>query len=246
MKNSFLKTLISFLLCTTFCLTADAQVNGRQGYVPTTNWPYLLEDFQKGVVVYNNDTVSMAKLNFHLRAQSLDCIDYNGKIARVSLSKFQCAIIDKEVYRFVNNMPMRQIYEEEDAMLMNHSYINYDVIDRGYNQGLALYARENMEVSVRANWNGHLNYANIHMPGEFNENYKELFLKRSDGQKLLINNVNYFVVKGKAFRAIPRECYDQLDKNAEKKLKAYIKAKNLKWKETEDQIAILQFLKQLI
>lgn len=246
MKNSFLKTLFSLLLCTAFCVTADAQTNGRQRYTPTTNWPYLFEDFQKGVVVYNNDTVSMAKLNFHLRAQSLDCIDYNGKIARVSLSKFQCAIIDKEVYRFVNYMPMRQIYEEEDAMLMNHSYINYDVLDSGYNQGLALYARENMEVSVRANWNGHLNYANIHMPGEFNENYNELFLKRSDGQKLLINNVNYFVVKGKAFRAIPTECYDQLSKSNQKLLKSQMKAKGLKWKKTTDLIAILQILKQLM
>lgn len=246
MKNSFLKTLFSLLLCTAFCVTVDAQTNGRQRYTPTTNWPYLFEDFQKGVVVYNNDTVSMAKLNFHLRAQSLDCIDYNGKIARVSLSKFQCAIIDKEVYRFVNYMPMRQIYEEEDAMLMNHSYINYDVLDSGYNQGLALYARENMEVSVRANWNGHLNYANIHMPGEFNENYKELFQKRSDGQKLLINNVNYFVVKGKAFRAIPKECYDQLSKSNQKLLKSQMKAKGLKWKKTTDLIAILQILKQLM
>ena len=234
----------AFLLCIMLCVSAYAQGNSRQRYVPTTNWPYLLEDFRKGVVVYDNDTVSMAKMNFHLRAQSLDCIDYNGKIARASLAKFQCTIIDNVVYRFVDGKPMRQIHEEEDAMLMNHSYINYDVMDSQYNQGLALYARENIEVNVRANWNGHLNYANIHMPGEFNENYKELFMKKSDGQKLFINNVNYFVIKGKAFRAIPQECYGQLDKDGQKKLKSLIKEKKLKWKKEDDQIVILQFLKQ--
>ncbi len=240
------KALLPLLLLLMLCTAASAQTSGRQRYVPTTNWPYLFDDFKKGVVVYDNDTVSMAKLNFHLRAQSLDCIDSGGKIARVTLSKFQCAIIDKEVYRFVDGKPMRQIYEEEDAMLMNHSYINYDAMDNGYNQGLALYARENLETNIRANWNGHLNYASIHMPGEFNENYKELFLKKSDGQKLLINTVNYFVVKGKAFRAIPQECYDQLDKDGKQKLKRQIKSQNLKWKKPADQIAILLLLKQLM
>lgn len=244
--NAFSKTLLTILLCMVLCMATDAQAKGVRQYEPTTNWPYLLDDFQKGVVVYDNDTVSMAKLNFHLRAQSLDCIDYNGKIARVSLSKFQCAIIDREVYRFVDGKPMRQIYEEEDAMLMNHSYINYDVMDSQYNQGLALYARENLETNIRANWNGHLNYANIHMPGEFNESYKELVQKKSDGQKLHINNVNYFVVKGKAFRAIPKDCYEQLSKSSQKELRSQMKAKKLKWKKTEDLIAILQLLKQLM
>lgn len=246
MNMTAFRTHITLLLILAFCLTADAQTYSRKRYEPTTYWPYLFEDFQKGVVVYNNDTVSMAKLNFHLRAQSLDCIDYSGRIARVVLTKFQCAIINQEVYRIIDGKPMRQIHEEEDAMLMSHTYINYDAMDNTYMQGLALYAREKMDVAVRANWNGHLNYANIHMPGEFNESYKEMLEKKTDGSPLLTNNVNYFVVKGKSFRAIPKDCYDQLDKSAQKQLKDFVKSKKLKWKTTEDLIVILQYLKTLM
>lgn len=246
MNITAFRTQLTLLLILAFSLVVNAQTYGRKRYEPTTYWPYLFEDFQKGVVVYNNDTVSMAKLNFHLRAQSLDCIDYNGKIARVVLTKFQCAIIDKEVYRIIDGKPMRQIHEEEDAMLMNHTYINYDAMDNTYKQGLALYAREKMDVTIRANWNGHLNYANIPMPGEFNESYKDMLEKKTDGNPLLTNSVNYFVVKGKAFRAIPKDCYEQLDKTAQKQLKNFVKVKKLKWKTTEDLIVILQYLKTLM
>lgn len=246
MNITAFRTQLTLLLILAFSLVVNAQTYSRKRYEPTTYWPYLFEDFHKGVVVYNNDTVSMAKLNFHLRAQSLDCIDYNGKIAHVVLTKFQCAIINKEVYRIVDGKPMRQIHEEEDAMLMNHTYINYDAMDNNYMQGFALYAREKMDVTVRANWNGHLNYANIHMPGEFNESYKEMLEKKTDGTPLLTNNVNYFVVKGKAFRAIPKDCYEQLDKSAQKQLKDFVKEKKLKWKTTEDLIVILQYLKTLM
>lgn len=246
MNTTALRIRLTLLFILAFSLTATAQTCSRKRYEPTTNWPYLFDDFKKGVVVYNNDTVSMAKLNFHLRAQSLDCIDFNGKIARVVLAKFQCAIIDKEVYRIIDGKPMRQIHEEEDAMLMEHTYINYDAMDNTYMQGLALYAREKMDVAVRANWNGHLNYANIHMPGEFNENYKEMLERKTDGNPLLTNSVNYFVVKGKSFRAIPKDCYGQLDKSGQKKLKSFVKAKKLKWKTSEDLIVILQHIKTLM
>ncbi len=241
------KRLLLTLMLMVASVAIFAQRSAVKPYAPTTSWPYLFEDFQKGVVVYNNDTVSMAKLNIHLRAKTLDCIDASGKVARVVLSpKFQCAIINKEVYRIVDYKPMRQVYEEEDAMLMNYTYVNYDVMDNDYKQGLALYAREKFDVTVRANWNGHINYENIPMPGEFNESYKELRETRTDGKPLHINDVYYFVLKDKVFRAIPKECNEQLDKQGQKQLKSLVKSRNLKWRNPEDLIVILQWMKGYI
>lgn len=212
-------------------------------YEPTINWPYLLDDFYSGTIMLGNNTASQTRLNFHLRSEALQCIDSEGKVARIMFPNIDYIIINSKVYRFVDGKPMLQVYAKSEALLMDYCYIDFDMMGKGYNEGMALYAREISEISMKANWNNHLAYKSFHMRGEFNESYSDLRNNWYDGEKLPVKHTYYFIVKGTAFRAIASECYDRLNKDGKKNLKSLIKKSKLKWKEEKDLITILQFMK---
>lgn len=241
MKKHLLFTLI--VLCLLSAVAVSAQSRAPKEYAPTTSWPFLFDDFYDGVILVADDTVSQAKVNFHLRAESLFCVDKEGKIARVAFANMNGVVVNSRVYRFINGKPMLQVYEEEDAMLVRSRFIDYDLMDQGYMQGLAAYARENFDVAIRANWNNHLDYSNIHMPGEFNEEYVTLFGNRSSGQELPVKDRFYFVIKGQVIPADKSGCMDVLDKQGRKQFGEYLKSHKLKWKTVSDLVAILQYLK---
>lgn len=244
MKQTKYFALLVCLFLSVIALPSCAQSNPKATYEPTSNWPYLIEDFSKGTILLAKDTVSRARLNIHLRSEKLQCIDENGNIAQVIFPNVNGIVINNVVYRFVEGKPMRQVWAEEGIMLMDYEYVDFELIDNGYMQGLASYARNNSDVSMRANWNGHLNYRNIHMPGEFNEAYEELRAKRSDGQILSLKHTYYLVIGEQSCRASQKDCESILSKDQAKRLKSYVKDKKLKWKNAEDLKSILRYMKQ--
>lgn len=225
-------------------INVSAQNRTSKEYAPTINWPFLFDDFYDGTILVGNDTVSHAKVNFHLRAEKLFCVDKDGKVARVTFANMNGVIINKRVYRFADGKLMLQIHEEDGAMLVRYKFLDYDLFDNGYMQGLALYARENLDVSLKANWNNHLDYKNIHMPGEFNEEYLTLFNNRSTAQELPVKERYYFIINGKLIPANKSGCTELLDKDGRKKFNDYLKSHNLKWKTASDLVTILRFMKQ--
>lgn len=231
--------LIIFLL--TFA-AGKAQQSSNE-YEPTTNWPFLMKDFYDGTIVLAKDSICDTKLNYHLRSEALYCIDPNGKVARVLFPDMQCVVISNIIYRFVNGKLMLQLHAEDDAMLMDHAYIDFDRMEAGYTQGHALYARNTSETSMVANVNGHPILHTLHMKGENNESYANLRETWFDGQKLPIRHTNYFVLKGKTIKALQKECNDLLSKDKQKQLKALVKTNKLKWTRKEDLITILRFMK---
>lgn len=242
MKKIYLFILIVLTFLSS--VNASAQSRASKEYVPTITWPFLFDDFYDGIILVGNDTVSHAKVNFHLRAEKLFCVNNDGKVMRVTFANMNGVIINKRVYRFVEGKLMLQIHEEDDAMLVRYKFLDYDLFDNGYMQGLALYARENFDVSLRANWNNHLDYKNIHMPGEFNEDYLTLFNNRSSAQELPVKDRYYFIINGKAIPATKSGCSELLDKDGRKKLNDFLKSHNLKWKTANDLVTILRFMKQ--
>lgn len=226
-------------------VSATAQF-GTKEYEPTTNWPYLLNDFYNGTIVMGTDSVSRSRLNFHLRSLALYCIDDEDKVARVIFPNISCVIINNNIYRLVDGKPMQQLYAEQGALLMEYTYIDFDLMNVGYNQGMALYARASSETAMLANRNNYLDLETIHMRGEFNENYHEMRTNWYDGQKLPLHISYYFVIDGRHFRAVNSECNGHLDAAGQKALKRFIKEKKLKWKKKEDLVLILQFMKKNI
>lgn len=240
-----MKRILLSLLFVCSIVSCWAQRNGN-AYEPTINWPYILDDFYPGTLVVGKDSVSKARMNIHLRSEGLYCIDDGGKVARIVFPNISCIIIYNKVYRYVDGKPMQQVYAEDGAMLMDYEYIDYDLMTPNYTEGMALYARATSETSVLANWNNNINYKSLHMKGEFNESYVEMRNNWFDGMKLPVKHNSYFVINGKPFRAIASDCNSQLDKNGQKKLKAFVKTKRLKWKNTADLIAILKYLKEIL
>lgn len=238
MKQITLSLLLLLSIATGWAQT------GRGTYEPTLNWPYLLDDFYDGTIIIGTDSVCKTRLNIHLRSEALYCIDSEGKIARVIFPNMSAIIISNNLYRFVDGKPMKQLHAEGDALLMDYTYIDFEQMKAGYTQGMALYARAYSETSMQANLNNHIDLKELHMKGEFNESYNEMRNTWYDGDKLPVRNVCYFIVHGKTFRAISTECNAHLDKAAQKKLKQLVKSKKLKWKNREDLVTILKFMKK--
>lgn len=238
MNNKLLTTAILLLLT----LFANAQTSPYINTEVKVNWPYLFNDFYDGVLVVGKDSVSMTKMNYHLRAETLHCIDSNGKIARIVFPGIIGIAVNHEIYRFVDGKLMRQLYEEDGNMLMEYIFIDYDRMGNGYSEGLALYARQHEDMYMRANWVNFFNYRNIHMPGEFNENYLELREKKSSGETLPMHTSYYFVIKGKSIHATSKCCNDVLSKASQKLLRDYIKENKLSWKNTDALVKILGYV----
>lgn len=238
----FLTSVLTFLILVCSVTNGSAQRKTKE-YEPTINWPYLLDDFYYGTIVLNTDTVSKTRMNFHLRSEGLYCIDKSGKVARVVFPNMQCVIIKNQVYRFVDNKPMLQVYAESDALLMDYQFIDYDLMDNSYMEGLALYAKQTSDNNMTMHLNPHFNYKTIHMRGEFNESYAEMRNNWYDGKELPMKQHYYFVVRDKAIHATLSECNKLLDKEAQKRLKDLIKARKLKWKNKDNLTVILQFMK---
>lgn len=237
---------IAFVILFASCLAAAWAQPGKRVYEPNTNWPYLFEDFFQGTIVIGTDTVSRTRLNYHLRSEALQCIDHTGKIARVIFGNMNCVLVNNEVYRFVDGKLMRQMYAEEDAMLVDHQYIDYDVMDVSYMQGLATYARNTSETAMVANMNGHPNYKVLPMRGEFNELYDDMRQNWFDGLPLYTRHSYFFVVKGKVIHAVQGDCVAELSKADRRDFKAFLKSNHLKWNKKDDLVAILQYLKTIM
>lgn len=236
---------MSSLLFSFAATGVGAQSAMTKDYEPTVNWPYLLNDFYQGTIILSDGTPSHARLNFHLRSQRLDCIDTQGKVGHVIFPNIDLISINGNIYRIIDGKPMQQLHAEQDAMLLEHVYIDYELIDKEkYKYGMALYARATSDISMQANWNNSINLQTLHMSGEFNEPYLELRNAWYDGIKLPVRHVRYFSVKGNAFRAIPSDTYALLSADARKQLRSYIKSNKLKWSRQEDLTQILKQLKE--
>lgn len=234
--------IVMLLLAT---IGINAQKVSKSEFEPTVNWPYLLDDFYMGRIFVGNDTVSDTRLNFHMRSEAIQCIDKSGNIARIIFPNISRIVVGDKTYRLIDGKPMLQIAGGNEVMVMEYRSLDYDLFDNGYMQGVALYARQNSDHVMKVNWNPHVDYKSIPMPGEFNESYAEMRTKWFDGQQLPVKTRYIFVIDGQSFHATLSDCNDRLNKDGRKQLKEFIKSQKLKWNKPLDLFLILQKFKLL-
>lgn len=236
------KLIVVIASIMTLCVISAKAQPGNNGYVPTTNWPYLFDDFHKGTIFLTDGTPSEARLNIHLRAETLDCITEYGRIARVAFPNISHILINGNVIRFIDGKPMMQLSSDGKNRLYEYCHIEYDFLNNGYMNAAYTNERATSDLYKRAVINPHFYKNTIHMKGEFNEDYKELFSTKNSGHELYIKHTYYFSFNGKTIRAQQKDCNNILSAEGRKQLKKFVKTNNLKWNNPDDLKTILRFM----
>lgn len=236
------KLIVVIASIMTLCAISAKAQPGYNGYVPTTNWPYLFDDFHQGTIFLTDGTPSEARLNIHLRAKTLDCITEYGRIARVAFPNISHIFINGNVIRFIDGKPMLQLSSNGHDRLYEYCHIEYDFLNNGYMKSEYTKARESSELYPRYISNPHFDKKSIHMKGEFNEDYQELHDTKHGGLDLYIKHTYYFSFNGKTIPAKQKDCNNILSAEGRKQLKKLVKTNNLKWNNPNDLKTILRFM----
>lgn len=205
-----------------------------QSFSPTTNWPYLLDDFKEGVIFLDNGmTTESTRLNIHLDGNKLQCVNSEGVISRVILGNIDRIEIDGRMFRFVDGKLMECLHKEDGCMIVRHEKADFEEM---------LKIRTPYGIDGRTSWSTII-YA-LGLKGVSNEKYDDIRPTWYDGSEIQMLRSDFFAIKGKVFPATMKGCSNVLEPALRKELKALVKEKKTDWRKTEDLKVVMRYMKE--
>ncbi len=209
-----------------FVLLFVARLGIAQEYEPTTNWPFLYENFKEGSVYFSDQSKTKTQLlNIHLQNSTLyhqdgeDILQSNPKdIIKI--------VIGNDDFTFVNGELMQLINGSPEFALVKSVKGDYKTLVKPNTgaYGLTNEVSSNQELSSIANMN-----------------YTQVRFEKEEGRRLPLIKKHYLVINEKVIPATKKEIEKSLTADGKKKLQAFVKENKIKYNE-EGLIRILEYL----
>ncbi len=220
-----IKDLIMFLLLSTFVVNA-------QGYEPTTKWPYLYNDFNKGTVYFADNSKTTASVNIHLMGSLLhyekDGLIYhidNQKLTGVEIGDDKFVPLDGKLVKIIakmgNNYLAKLTTGDFDALMTSSG----------------AYGMSSTSSSVNK-----LN--SIDIGGISNLNYRLMVDEKQEGRILPLKVSYLLFVDGKTIPAVKAEIEKQLSGDQKAEFKTFIKDNKIKFNKEESLMELLRFFQK--
>ncbi len=224
-----LKILFITVCMTAICLTSYAQ---DKEYAPTTNWPYLYEDFREGeVTTLQMGKIKHSQLNISL-ARGMAHFIQNGTLMELDLRAVVSVNIGDDLFVPASGSLVKVLKKTDHGTTAVSTTVNHEAMSRsevGYGGTSSL--TNTQKVSANA-ISGALDISA----------YKSISdITQKDGKKLILKNVKGIVYQG-AF--IPAARYDILNiKGIDKKaVRKFLKDNKIRFTDEDDLSLLAEYI----
>lgn len=220
-----MKKLLSFIIMALFTLSASAQ------YEPNTKWPYLYENFTDGIIYFDGNKKTHAKLNIHLLGNALHYISPEGKIFQSTDNGVVRVEIGSDVYLFCDKRLMKLCATKGDDALLKLEKGDFDALTEGSGAyGASLNSSASRDLSS-------LDIGGLDMP-----ELGRMLQEKNDGRSFPVKTEYYFIVNGEQVEATKKGLDKYFKDSKPDEWKAFQKANKIKWKDAASLAKILDFI----
>lgn len=230
--NWFIRLVL--LICSMSWGMSTFETVSASGYVPTTMWPYLYEDFVDGTVYFSKEQKTMhLKLNVHLQNCTLHYLE-GDKVMQADPRNVEMIQLGDVSFIYMNGELVRFIKAEEGVALVKLVKADLDELNKNTH---GAYGMSTTTSSVNQ-------IVSIGALGVSNLIYTRMRQERKEGKDLPLIEKYYFIFGDKIVEATRKEVEKSLGDNGKTKLKAFLKQNKIKWKEEASLIKLLEFFHQ--
>ena len=218
-----------------FCVAAlSAIVAVAQNVSPTVNWPYMYPDFVEGEVEKMGGQFEKGRYNIHLNVGALHYLN-NGTIKEHPTVGIKSMTIGDDVYRNVGGKMFKGLAQAEGGFVVLETLANFTGIisrDGAYGGAVANRDKTFSHQENNGSFNGYL----------ITDKYEDLLAIKDDSDKVPVTKKVYIVIDNLLIFANKSNVINMtgIDKKA---FSAFLKANDIKWKEPEDLVKIIDFIK---
>ena len=218
-----------------FCVAAlSAVVAVAQNVSPTVNWPYMYPDFVEGEVEKMGGQFEKGRYNIHLNVGALHYLN-NGTIKEHPTVGIKSMTIGDDFYRNVGGKMFKVLAQAEGGFVVLETLANFTGIisrDGAYGGAVANRDKTFSHQENNGSFNGYL----------ITDKYEDLLAIKDDSDKVPVTKKVYIVIDNLLIFANKSNVINMtgIDKKA---FSAFLKANEIKWKEPEDLVKIIDFIK---
>lgn len=217
-------TAIVMLILSLGCMSA-------QNHKPTTTWPYLYADFQPGELKKITGAPIEGSYNIHIHLGTLHFIE-DGFIREVSSSEIFSVKIGMDYYASVGGTMMKVLARSDNGFIAQETLADIAAL----NSTGGAYGSSSNSISTQA-----LSSLEGIGGSRSNMNHMELKNSKDDGQVLPVKDKLYLVMDHAVVFAAKKDVTELygVDKKA---VNAFIKENQIKWKDPQSLIVLLDYL----
>lgn len=216
------------------CIAAlSAAVVAAQNVSPTVNWPYMYPDFVEGEMEKMGGQFEKGRYNIHLNVGALHYLN-NGTIKEHPTVGIKSMTIGDDVYRNVGGKMLKVLAQTEGGFVVMETLANFNGIisrDGAYGGAVANRDKTFSHQENNGSFNGYL----------ITDKYEDLLAIKDDSDKVPVTKKIYIVIDNLLIFANKSSVIDMtgVDKKA---FSAFLKSNQIKWKEPEDLVKIIDFI----
>ena len=216
------------------CIAAfAATVAVAQNVSPTVNWPYMYPDFVEGEMEKMGGQIEKGRYNIHLNVGALHYLN-DGTIKEHPTVGVKSMTIGDDVYRNVGGKMLKVLAQTEGGFVVMETLANFTGIisrDGAYGGAVANRDKTFSHQENNGSFNGYL----------VTDNYKDLIAIKDDSDKVPVTRKIFIVIGHQMIFANKSTVIDMtgVDKKA---FSAFLKSNDIKWKDPEDLVKIIDYI----
>ena len=216
------------------CIAAfAAAVAVAQNVSPTVNWPYMYPDFVEGEMEKMGGQIEKGRYNIHLNVGALHYLN-DGTIKEHPTVGVKSMTIGGDVYRNVGGKMLKVLAQTEGGFVVMETLANFTGIisrDGAYGGAVANRDKTFSHQENNGSFNGYL----------VTDNYKDLIAIKDDSDKVPVTRKIFIVIGHQMIFANKSTVIDMtgVDKKA---FSAFLKSNDIKWKDPEDLVKIIDYI----
>ena len=216
------------------CIAAlSAAVAVAQNVSPTVNWPYMYPDFVEGEMEKMGGQIEKGRYNIHLNVGALHYLN-DGTIKEHPTVGIKSMTIGDEVYRNVGGKMLKVLAQTEGGFVVMETLANFTGIisrDGAYGGAVANRDKTFSHQENNGSFNGYL----------VTDNYKDLIAIKDDSDKVPVTRKIFIVIGHQMIFANKSTVIDMtgVDKKA---FSAFLKSNDIKWKDPEDLVKVIDYI----
>ena len=216
------------------CIAAlSAAVAVAQNVSPTVNWPYLYPDFVEGEMEKMGGQIEKGRYNIHLNVGALHYLN-DGTIKEHPTVGVKSMTIGDDVYRNVGGKMLKVLAQTEGGFVVMETLANFTGLisrDGAYGGAVANRDKTFSHQENNGSFNGYL----------VTDNYKDLIAIKDDSDKVPVTRKIFIVIGHQMIFANKSTVIDMtgVDKKA---FSAFLKSNDIKWKDPEDLVKVIDYI----
>lgn len=220
------KLVMAIMLLSAVATTVYAQ------YYPTTKWPYVYENFEKGTIfLEGNKKNSDMLLNIHLMGNVLQYVGQDGRIYQKGDNDVMRVEIGDDAYIFSNHRMVRIIANEGTNLLVKMLLADFMVLQ----QGTGAYG-------ASLNSSAATDLSSLDLGGLNSPEHGKLLQEKTNGRTIPIKEQYFFIINGQQIEASKKGVEKYVGAARADELKQFLKTSKTKWKNEDSLLQLLKFL----